>query len=295
MKTTHILLAAVLAATSAVQAAEHKLPAPLPAFKTPEQLVVWRKEMMAKAAAADALAAKQGNSAPSTSAFYTGKPFVAETASYAFMFRQYDPGLSRWTSADPSGFPDGLNNSKYAPVPTTELDYAGLWTIVSRPPAPTSSGFSFAGETITQISSGGVPQFKTVYESRTDFNGWTDSNISQAVGPNQALVSALTIGLTNTTTINVGGSNSGITIGASYSSSGSMSLTYNVNQAADPNHGWKATLLIAYGSIYNHWKEQQYDPATQAWSDVAGQAGQWSTDHYLAGGFTNNYGLMIEE
>jgi len=61
MKTTHIILAAVLAATSAIQAAtaEHKLPAPLPEFKTPEQLAVWRKEMAAKAAAADALAAKE--------------------------------------------------------------------------------------------------------------------------------------------------------------------------------------------------------------------------------------------
>ena len=50
MKTTHILLAAILAATSVVQAAtaEHKLPAPLPEFKTPEQLAVWRKEMAEK-------------------------------------------------------------------------------------------------------------------------------------------------------------------------------------------------------------------------------------------------------
>ena len=115
MKTTHILLAAVLAATSAVQAAtaEHKLPAPLPEFKTPEQLAKWSDEMTAKAAAADALAAKQGNPASSTSAFYTGKPYVQETGSYAFMFRQYDPKLSRWTSTDPSGFPDGANNLLY--------------------------------------------------------------------------------------------------------------------------------------------------------------------------------------
>jgi len=115
MKTTHILLAAILAATSVVQAAtaEHKLPAPLPEFKTPEQLAVWRKEMAEKARAADALAAKQTNSAPATSAFYTGKPYVEETGTYAFKFRQYSPELSRWTSADPSGFPDGANNKVY--------------------------------------------------------------------------------------------------------------------------------------------------------------------------------------
>ena len=128
MKTTQIILAAVIAATSAIQAAtaEHKLPASLPEFKTPEQLVVWRKEMAAKAAATDALAAKQANSAPSPSAFYTGKPYLEETGSYAFMFRQYDPEFSRWTSADPSGFPDGANNASYAPIPTTSMDWQGL-------------------------------------------------------------------------------------------------------------------------------------------------------------------------
>ena len=124
MKTTHIILAAVLAATSAIQAAsaEHKLPAPLPEFKTPEQLTVWRQEMAEKAKAADALADKQANSAlpnsrstltEGASAFYTGKPYVEESGSYAFKFRQYDPELSRWTSADPSGFPDGANQWTY--------------------------------------------------------------------------------------------------------------------------------------------------------------------------------------
>jgi len=139
MKTAHILLAAVLAATSAIQAAtaEHKLPAPLPEFKTPEQLVVWRKEMAEKAAAADAQAAKQTNStsishstlAEGTSVFYTGKPFLQETGSYAFKFRQYNPELNRWTSADPSGFPDGSNNGAYLPTPTSELDWQGLLTV----------------------------------------------------------------------------------------------------------------------------------------------------------------------
>jgi len=113
MKTTHIILAAIIAATTAVQAApaEHKLPAPLPEFKTPEQLAVWRQEMAAKAKAADALAAKYANSESkaSTSAFYTGKPYVKETGSYGFMFRQYDPEHCRWTTIDPSGFPDAAN------------------------------------------------------------------------------------------------------------------------------------------------------------------------------------------
>jgi hypothetical protein len=34
--------------------------------------------------------------------------------------------LGRWSSADPSGFPDGANNQCYAPVPTSDFDYQGL-------------------------------------------------------------------------------------------------------------------------------------------------------------------------
>jgi len=115
MKTTHIILAAVLAATSAVQAApaEHKLPAPMPEFMSQEQLTKWQADRIAKAQARKSVetAAKQANSA--TSAFYTGKPFLSETGAYAFQFRNYDPVLTRWTSADPSGFPDGPNNRVY--------------------------------------------------------------------------------------------------------------------------------------------------------------------------------------
>jgi len=65
MKAKHTILAAIIAATSAIQAAtaEHKLPAPIPEFKTPEQLAIWRNEMTEKAKAADSLSAKQAKSA----------------------------------------------------------------------------------------------------------------------------------------------------------------------------------------------------------------------------------------
>jgi RHS repeat-associated protein len=94
--------------------------------------------MMAKAAAADALAAKQANSAlpishstltEGISVFYTGKPYLEETGSYAFKFRQYDRELSRWTTSDPSGFPDGANNLAYLANPLSQLDFQGLMTV----------------------------------------------------------------------------------------------------------------------------------------------------------------------
>ena len=130
MKTTHIILAAVLAATSAVQAAtaEHKLPAPMPEFMSQEQVTKWQADRIAKAQAKKSAETAATQASSATSAFYTGKPFVEETGSYAFMLRQYDPELNRWTTLDPSGYSDGPNNSAYNATPTYEYDWQGLET-----------------------------------------------------------------------------------------------------------------------------------------------------------------------
>ena len=59
--------------------------------------------------------------------FYTGKPYLEETGQYLFLFRHYDPELARWTTADPSGFPDGANNWQYvANMVTLGIDPDGL-------------------------------------------------------------------------------------------------------------------------------------------------------------------------
>jgi len=58
--------------------------------------------------------------------FYTGKPYDSDTGSYTFKYRNYDPELNRWTTMDPSGFPDGANSSAYIPIPTNEFDWQGL-------------------------------------------------------------------------------------------------------------------------------------------------------------------------
>jgi len=57
--------------------------------------------------------------------FFTGKPYV-DGLGYVFKYRNYNPELCRWQSADPSGFPDGANNQIYAPVPTSQFDPTGL-------------------------------------------------------------------------------------------------------------------------------------------------------------------------
>ena len=47
-----------------------------------------------------------------TDAMFTGKPHVAELG-YAFLFRNYDSSLGKWSTADPLGYPDGWNNFAY--------------------------------------------------------------------------------------------------------------------------------------------------------------------------------------
>jgi len=57
--------------------------------------------------------------------FYTGKPYDSDTGSYTFKYRNYDPELNRWTTTDPSGFPDGANNSIYTSQPLCMFDPDG--------------------------------------------------------------------------------------------------------------------------------------------------------------------------
>ena len=58
---------------------------------------------------------------------FTGKAFVEELGCYAFNFRLYSPAECRWTSHDPSGFPDGINSRLYANgSPLDKLDPLGL-------------------------------------------------------------------------------------------------------------------------------------------------------------------------
>ncbi len=91
--------------------------APLPEFKNEKQLAEWRAE---KAAETKPISVTQ------ETAFYTGKPYLASSGDYAFKYRKYNPDLARWTSEDPSGFPDGANLNFYAPTPTSQFDYCGL-------------------------------------------------------------------------------------------------------------------------------------------------------------------------
>jgi RHS repeat-associated protein len=105
-KTLNIMLLAFVAASVNLYAVPQAPPAPLPQFMDKEQLAQW--------SASQAAVAKVASSSQDVSTqFYTGKPYVADAGGYVFKYRTYNPEMSRWTSADPSGFPDGVNNQIY--------------------------------------------------------------------------------------------------------------------------------------------------------------------------------------
>ena len=63
------------------------------------------------------------------SAMFTGKPYIGELG-YAFLFRNYRPGLGKWQTSDPLGYPDGWNNFAYVNNRAVyQLDLLGLVTI----------------------------------------------------------------------------------------------------------------------------------------------------------------------
>ena len=95
----------------------------LPEFMDAQQLSTWRAQHAAPTAAVVPTANEQ-------SSFFTGKPFDAASGTYLFKYRSYSPDVARWTSADPSGFPDGANNMIYAPVPTHGFDPLGLKSVL---------------------------------------------------------------------------------------------------------------------------------------------------------------------
>jgi RHS repeat-associated protein len=57
---------------------------------------------------------------------FTGKPYDEDLGAYVFPFRNYRADEARWMSADPSGFPDGLNKRIYAARSFREIDPLGL-------------------------------------------------------------------------------------------------------------------------------------------------------------------------
>jgi RHS repeat-associated protein len=81
---------------------------------------------------------------------FTGKPYDADIGAYVFPFRNYRPEEARWMSADPSGFPDGVNGRIYITNPLLFLDPNGLNIILIN----NSNSVAGAGRSAAIIQSG---------------------------------------------------------------------------------------------------------------------------------------------
>ena len=80
---------------------------------------------------------------------FTGKVFVKELGGYSFLHRLLAPELSRWTTFDPSGFPEGTNNSLYVKSdPCGDVDPLGLIGAGSK---------TNQTSTLTWMTAGGFP------------------------------------------------------------------------------------------------------------------------------------------
>jgi len=115
MKLKNCILAALCAVAALSQTSRAALQAALPEFKSKQALQ------------AQAASRQVNKEEASGNVFYTGKPFEAEREGYLFKYRSYDSELNRWTSVDPSGFPDGANNQCYCSVPTNSFDIGGTF------------------------------------------------------------------------------------------------------------------------------------------------------------------------
>jgi RHS repeat-associated protein len=181
----HLTTAAVIALSVFTHTghAVSELPAPKPEFLNREQLVKWNTDQgLAKVQKTAGLENSESKGGVS---FFTGKPFEADSGSYLFKYRAYDSELNRWTTADPSGFPDGANNKIYCSNPISEIDPLGLWewSVINDKlqaaidDALTMATSNFAG-TVVGLSTFDLGQYKRLEASLSNINVTLNSSLS---------------------------------------------------------------------------------------------------------------------
>ena len=128
----------------------------LPEFMSAEQLAAWRAQHAAPVVASAQAPDEQ-------TSFFTGKPYDATSGTYLFKYRAYRPMIARWTSADPNGFPDGVNNYAYIRNdPTRWMDTKGLsGTLAVKSSSDGVSSWSLSGHGWVAYRADGTDFFTT--------------------------------------------------------------------------------------------------------------------------------------
>lgn len=106
MNRNTIVASVVLMAVSASHLWASDLPAPMPEFQSKDQLALLDANR-------DVRPVQTKETITSQTHFYTGRLYDETQKAYIYKDRQYSPILARWTTEDPSGYPDGANNLLY--------------------------------------------------------------------------------------------------------------------------------------------------------------------------------------
>ncbi|MCK9589566.1 MAG: hypothetical protein M0Q93_09425 [Terrimicrobiaceae bacterium] len=179
--------------------------------------------------------------------FYTGKPYDSDMGAYTFKYRNYDPELNRWTTADPSGFPDGANNQLYAAIPTTDCDPQGLRTSLGQPGLPSNSNWAYGNKTLVA----GNLYLQT--RARWEYTGWAYTGVEGVGNMGEAVTFGVTAVISGNVSVTLSG---GITIapfnaGSSFTASGGISAGGQLTQSKPATEGveWEAKGLIGTGQV----------------------------------------------
>jgi len=147
---------------------------------------------------------------------YTGKPYSKELGAYVFNYRNFDPEISRWTTSDASGFPDGANNQIYSPVPTSQIDYMGAFSLIGNTNAPTSvssNNYTAYGESVSYIGASASSTFGNnlnQFQSSTFQINFTGNTLAGTVSIGTNTLSAISSGFQENMNMSYSGSNTTI-------------------------------------------------------------------------------------
>ena len=223
MKNKLTLSLLILAAVSInLHAASSTLPAPLPGLMDQQQLAQWNANQQA-------LGKTVSDTEEVANQFYTGKPYLAEVGGYIYKYRTYNPEMTRWTTSDISGYPDGANNNIYTSHPLSDCDPDGLKLVqgtVSPNAGLTANAFVTASlAAVTSASYANTSLTGSVVSSITSYlTSFVNNNV-----PNIS-VSGITAQVTGTADFDTNTSswsNPGLVPNSG--ANGSGGTTYNIN------------------------------------------------------------------
>jgi RHS repeat-associated protein len=215
---------------------------------------------------------------PTAGARFTGKPYDSDMGAHVFPFRNYRSDAGRWTSMDPSGFPDGINNNLYASIAFSEVDPLGLAVLVAQPSLPSPDSWQSIGR-VTDTRFLGlndylIPMFETnTYdvETRVIYTAWMSAG-GQTSNPGANTSFNLNLELSNSASAT-------LTIGSSDVASGSYSTSASVTSGGgrefsyvNPTAGSETPLSIVHNAYYTkigiEYKYKLVNVLNAQWSAV---------------------------